>query len=152
MQYAVTSVIVNTALGATLFFTLPRIGVDGVIGLGIATSFAGWLNVALLAGTLAREGSYRLSGKALGRLFRLGLACAVMAAFVTYCAWNYTFISHLLHRKEFAVVAVAAAAFALYCVAALAFRAVSLREIRAALRREAGPPGGGGGLPGGLDA
>jgi putative peptidoglycan lipid II flippase len=151
MQYAVTSVIVNTILGAGLFLGLPRIGIDGVIGLGIATSFSGWLNVMLLASTLAREGTYRVSAKAWSRLMRLGIACAIMGVFVGVCAANYDLLAELLWSKEVAVLAVAFAAFVLYAVAALLFRGVSLREIRGALRREAGPPGGGGGLQGGMD-
>lgn len=152
MQFAVTSVIVNTLLGAGLFFLLPRYGVDGVIGLGIATSVAGWLNVALLAGALAREGIYRISAKAWRRLGRLAIACLVMGVFVAVCGANYATLSQLLWRKEIAILAVAFTSFALYCVAALAFRAVGLREIRAALRRERGAPDGGGALPPGLDA
>ncbi|WP_395647186.1 murein biosynthesis integral membrane protein MurJ [Terricaulis sp.] len=151
MQFAMTSVAVNTLVGAGLFFALPSIGVDGVIGLGVATSFSGWLNVFLLSSTLAREGTYRISGRAWGRLLRLGVACLIMGVFVGVCAAHYEYLSRLLWKKEVAVLAVAFAAFVLYCIAALALRAVSLREIRGALRREAGPPGGGGGLPGGVD-
>lgn len=151
MQFAVISVIVNTILGASLFLGLPRIGIDGVIGLGIATSTSGWLNVVLLASTLGRENTYRISARAWGRLTRLGVACLIMGAFVGVCAANYTYLSELLWRKEVAVLVVAFVAFVLYAIAALALRAVSPREIRAALRREAGPPGGGGGLPGGAD-
>jgi putative peptidoglycan lipid II flippase len=151
MQFAVTSVIVNTLLGAGLFFTLPRFHIDGVIGLGIATSTAGWLNVLLLSSTLAREGTYHVSAKAWGRLTRLGIACALMGAFCAVCALNYERLSHILRHKEFAVLAVALGAFTIYAVVALLLRAVSIREIRGALRREQGAPGAGGGLPGGLD-
>jgi putative peptidoglycan lipid II flippase len=151
MQFAIVSVIVNTVLGAGLFFGLPLIEIDGVIGLAIATSLAAWLNVALLSGTLAREGVYRLSGKAAGRIVRLLIACAIMSIYVTLCAREYRFLADLLGAKEIAVVAVAFSGFLLYCIATLALRAVSLREIRAALRREPGPPVGGGGLPPALD-
>lgn len=151
MQFAMTSVAVNTLLGAGLFFALPRIGIDGVIGLGIATSFSGWLNVVLLASTLAREGTYRVSAKAWGRLTRLAIACAIMGVFVGFCAANYELLAQLLWRKEVAILAVAFAAFVLYAIAALLLRAVSLREIRAALRREPAAPGRGADLPSGLD-
>jgi putative peptidoglycan lipid II flippase len=150
MQFAVTTVIVNTILGAGLFFLLPRFGIDGVIGLGIATSIGGWTNVALLASTLAREGTYRLSGKAWARLARLAIACAIMGVFAGVCALNYEALSSLLWRKELAVLAVALAAFAIYCAAALALRAVTPGEIRRALVRERGPAGDAG-LPAGSD-
>jgi len=151
MQFAVTSVVVNTILGATLFFTLPRFGIDGVIGMGIATSLAGWMNVFMLSSTLAREGTYRVSAKAWARFMRLGIACAIMAVFAGYCALHYELLRQIFHRKEFAILAVAAGAFAIYAIAALALRAISIGEIRGALRREKGPPAPEGGLPPGLD-
>jgi putative peptidoglycan lipid II flippase len=150
MQFAVTSVAVNTLLGAGLFFGLPHVGVDGVIGLGIATSTAGWLNVALLSGTLAREGTYKLGAKAWGRLMRLALATGAMGVFIGACALNYERLSVLLLRKEIAVLAVAVVGFSIYAAAAFALRAVSWGEIRGALKRERGPEGGAA-LPPGLD-
>ncbi len=151
MQFAVTSVIVNTVLGAGLYFALPLVNIDGVIGLGIATSTAGWLNVIMLSSTLAREGTYRLSGAALARLARLAAACAIMAAFVAVCAIQYPLLQHLLWRKEVAVLVVAAAAFAIYALAAFALGAVNLRDLRSALRRDAAPPGAGSALPAAFD-
>lgn len=144
MQYAVVSVVANTVLGAGLFLLLPRYGIDGVIGLAVATSVSGWLNVILLASTLGREGVYRVSGKAWSRLVRLGAACALMGAFAGVCAANYAALTQSLWRKEVAVLAVAAAAFVLYCIVALALGAVNLREIRGALRREPGAAESGG--------
>jgi putative peptidoglycan lipid II flippase len=151
MYYAVASVIVNTALGAYLFYALPEIGIDGVIGLGIATSVAGWLNVVLLAATLASDGVYKISARAWSRLLRLGGACAIMGVFAGLCAANYAMLADLLWRKEIAVLAVAVAAFVLYAIAALALGAVNLREVRGALRREPGAAGGSA-LPPGADA
>jgi putative peptidoglycan lipid II flippase len=146
MQFAMISVAVNTVLGATLFFMLPRYGIDGVIGLGIATSTAGWLNVIMLSSTLAREGSFKLGAETVRKLLRLAVACAAMSAFVVYCALNYRHIAHLLWRKEVAVLAVVFAAFVLYGIAAFALRAVTLREMAGALKRERGAA-----LPSGLD-
>ena len=89
------------------------------------------------------------------RLVRLGFACILLAGFVAVSAWQYPLLARLMLHKEIAVVVVAASGFLLYCVAVLAFRAVTIREIRGALRREAGPApgsmGGGGGLQGGAD-
>lgn len=138
MQFSITSVIVNTALGVTLWFSLPRFGVDPVIGLGIATSVGGWVNVALLSGTLAREGVYRLSAKAWGRLLRLAIASVIMGVVVGLCAWRYEDLSRLLLRKEIAVVVVVLVGFTIYAIAALVLRAVTIAEVGAALRRERG--------------
>jgi putative peptidoglycan lipid II flippase len=149
-QFAMISVGVNTMLGAALWFWLPTVGVDGAVGLAIATSVAGWINVLLLAGTLAREKVYRISARAWSRLFRLGLACAVMGAFITVCAWEYPLLSRLLFAKEIAAVLVSGVGFLIFLASALLFRAVTFSEIRASLRRERGEPGAAG-LPGGME-
>lgn len=146
MRYALIAIAANTALGAALFFLFRRLELPGFVGLAIATSAASWLNVALLAGVLAREGRYRPTAAALGRLLRIGAATAIMAAALGFAALNQqAVIAALAGSKELAVVVVAAGGFALYAVAAFGLRAVRLSEIRGALRREAGPklPAGG---------
>jgi putative peptidoglycan lipid II flippase len=150
-QFAIISVAVNTVLGAGLWFGLPLAGVDGAIGLAIATSAAGWLNVFLLAGALAKEKVYVLSARAWGRLLRLSLACAVMGAFITICALQYPLLARTLISKEIATVLVAGAGFGIFAVCALLFRAVTLSEIRSSLRREKSAPGVATGLPGGSE-
>jgi putative peptidoglycan lipid II flippase len=150
-QFAIVSVVVNTLVGAALWFWLPTQGVDGAIGLAIATSLAGWLNVFMLARALARQGVYRMSARAWGRLARLGLACAVMGAFITACALEYPLLARILISKEIAVVLVTGVGFAIFVVSALLFRAVTVTEIRSSLRREKGAPGAQGGLPGGME-
>lgn len=140
MQFAITAVVVNTALGASLWFFLPTLGVDGTIGLGIATSVGGWVNVALLSGTLAREGVYKLSARAWGRILRLGAASLVMGAFLGVCAWQYPLLKEVLWRKELAVLVVVFGGFVLYAAAAFALRAITVSEIKGALRRERSAP------------
>lgn len=149
MQFSITAVFINTALGASLWFLLPKIGFDGTIGLGIATSLGGWINVFLLAGTLAKDGVYKITAKAWGRLVRLGLASLVMGLFVGACEWQYPLLSHIFWRKEVAVLVVVLAGFTLYGISALAFRAITLSEIKSALRRERGAPGAS--LPAGME-
>jgi putative peptidoglycan lipid II flippase len=145
-QFAIVSVIINTVVGASLWFGLPmiRIGgepIDGAIGIAIATSLAGWVNVFLLAGTLAKEGVYRMSARAWGRLGRLGLACATMGAFITACAFEYPLLARVLISKEIAAVVVSATGFSIFIVSALLFRAVTVAEIKSSLRREKGATG-----------
>jgi putative peptidoglycan lipid II flippase len=140
MQFSIAAVLVNTILGASLWFFLPTIGLDGTIGLGVATSIGGWVNIALLSGTLAREGVYTVSARAWGRIARLAGASLIMGVFVGVCAWQYPLLSSLLWRKEVAVLVVVAAGFSLYAAAAFALRAITLAEIRGALRRERGAP------------
>jgi len=157
------TVALNVVLGVALWFGLPALskylgsvwfglpttgdGMDGAIGLAIATSICGWINVFLLAGTLAREKVYVVSAAAWGRLARLGLACAAMGAFITVCALEYSFLQRALLSKEIAAVLVASIGFAIFLVCALLFRAVTIAEIRSSLRREKGVPGVA--LPGG---
>lgn len=139
MRFALLTVGLNVVLGAALFFGLKEIGIDGVIGLAVATSLAAWINVFLLAGTLAREGTYRISASLWSRLMRLAAACAVLAAFAGGCAYFYEELSVLLFSKEVVVLAASLIGAALYAVAAFAFRAVTWAELRGALRRERGP-------------
>jgi putative peptidoglycan lipid II flippase len=147
MQFAIVAVFINIAIGAALWFGLPRMGIDGAIGLAVGTSASGWINVLLLSGTLARERVYRISTRAWSRLARLAAACAVMGAFVAVCAWQYPLLARVLLSKEIAMLVVGAAGFAIYGAAALILKAVTPGEIRGALRRERGAPGAA--LPGG---
>ena len=140
MRYALIAVVANIAIGAGLFFALRGAGLSGFVGLAIATSAASWLNVALLVAALVREGHYQPSSAAMGRLVRIGLATAVMAGALGAAALNQkAVIAAVLGSKELAVLVVASAGACLYIAAALALRAVTLGEIRSALRREKGP-------------
>ncbi len=140
MQFALVTVAANIVLGASLWYWLPQQGIDGAIGLGWATSISSWLNVFLLAGTLAAEGVYTIGARVWVRLLRLGLASAVMAGFVAVCADNYATLSELLFAKEIAVVAVAFAGFTIYAALAFAFGAIRPSELLGALRRERTTP------------
>lgn len=147
MQYSLVSVVVTIVIASTLWFWLPTVGVDGAIGLGIATSASAWLNVVMLAGRLAKDGAYKMGARVWSRMFRLSLATGLMGAFAGVCAWQYEALSRLLLHKEIAVLVVIVAGVVIYGVAALAFRAVSLSEIKGSLRREKGAEGVA--LPGG---
>jgi putative peptidoglycan lipid II flippase len=141
MQFSLVSVVTTVIIGSTLWFWLPTVGVDGAIGLGIATSASAWINVFLLAGTLARDGAYKMGGRVWSRMFRLGLASVPMGAFIGVCALQYPLLARLLLHKEIAVLVVIVLGVLIYGAAAVAFRAVSLSEIKASLRREKGAPG-----------
>jgi putative peptidoglycan lipid II flippase len=138
MNFAFVTVGVNVALGAALFFGLQRLGRDGVVGLAIATSLAAWINVALLAGTLARERTYRPGAAVMRRLLRIVAASAVMAAVLGGLAFAYPQIAGLI-GKELAVLLACGVGFVVYGAAVVLLRAVTVAELRGALRREAGP-------------
>lgn len=148
MIYALVSVAITVCLGTALFFGLQRMGMDGVLGLAVATSFSAWVNVALLGGTLTREGAWAPSGRFASRLVRLLAACLVMAALLSAASAAYPALSRLLFAKEVAVVAVCGAGALVYGLALVLFRAVTLGELKSALRRE---PGGGSSAATGLE-
>lgn len=146
MIYAVTSVIFTIVVGAALFFWLSGRGVDGVLGLAIATSLSAWLNVALLGGTLMREDAWRPSPSFVSRIARVLLASGVMAVALLAAGVNYEVLSRIFLAKEVAVLAVCGLGAALYGVCLIAFRAVTPAELKAVLRREPG-----GSISSGLD-
>jgi putative peptidoglycan lipid II flippase len=135
MFFALASVVVNIALGVSLFHVI------GVPGLAIATSAAAWSNVLLMIFTLAKRGAWKLSGAATSRLFRIGLASAAMGAFSGACSYfraelePYLTVPHV-EPKLTTVMAVCLVGVTLYGILLFATRAVSLSEIKGALRRK----------------
>lgn len=146
MQFSLISVAITVIVGATLWYWLPTQGIDGTIGLAVATSLGAWVNVFLLASALAREGAYTMGVAVWKRMIRLIGASVMMGAFVAVCAWQYPLLADLLWTKEVAVLVVIVVGVVIYGVAAFALRAITLAEIKGALRREkgvAGVPSGG---------
>ena len=146
MMFAVSSVAFTVVIGTILFFTMKEAGMDGVLGLAVATSLSAWINVALLGGVLMREGTWRPTSAFLSRLGRVVLASTVMGVALWFAERFYADLPTVPLLKEAAIVGVCAAGAALYGVCVLAFRAVSVKELKAALRREPGGGAVGGGL------
>ncbi|MDH3579766.1 MAG: murein biosynthesis integral membrane protein MurJ [Hyphomicrobiales bacterium] len=74
MIYAGVSVVVNIAGSLALFFYI------GHVGIAIATSLAGWVNAALLAGTLLRRGDFTFDRDFRRRIAPIILSSAIMGA------------------------------------------------------------------------
>ena len=72
MWFAAASVVANIAGSLILFPFLSHVGI------AIATSFAGWLNAALLWAALSRRGHFRLDARLTRRLPLLALAALLM--------------------------------------------------------------------------
>ena len=138
MIYAVAAVVFTIVVGAGLFFWLSRMGIDGVLGLAVATSLSAWINVTLLAGTLMREDAWRPSPAFLSRLSRVLAASAVMAALLVVAGMGYGTLSRVLLAKEIAVLIVCGAGGLVYAACIVLFRAVSVSELKATLKREPG--------------
>lgn len=146
MIFAVTAVIFTVVVGSGLFFWLSSMGVDGVLGLAVATSLSAWINVALLGGTLIREHAWSPSAAFLSRFGRVLLASAIMAAVLLAAGFGYETLSRVLFAKEIAVLVVCGVGAAIYGACLIAVRAVTPAELKAVLRREPGAS-----TPSGLD-
>lgn len=136
MRFALVSVVVNTLLGAGLFFWLKQIGQDGFPGLAIATSAAAWVNTVLLWITLARRGWYTPGPKLAGGLIRAGLATAILTAGILLMLWQQPAIIEAVGgSKSLAAAVTVTAAAVIYSLAALLTGAVRISDLRQALRR-----------------
>jgi putative peptidoglycan lipid II flippase len=150
MRYGLIAVAVNIALGITLFRFF------GVPGVAAATAAAWWLNVVMMAVSLARSGDYRPSAKAISRLSRI-LAASVALGVLLAVASHYRYpLQHVLghaslgpvHGKELAIVLTCALAAAAYPFLLFASGGLTLTELRIALQRRKGdPPEGPADLP-----
>jgi putative peptidoglycan lipid II flippase len=150
MRYALVSVAVNVGVGVTLFHVI------GVPGIAAATAFAWWLNVVMMAMTLARRSHYVPSPRAVARLVRIILASAALALALAAASHEREVIQHLLaplnfgplHSKELAITLVVLLAGAFYPILLFAFGGLTLAEAKQALRRRKGdPPEGPADLP-----
>lgn len=152
MRFALISMVINTALGAALFFGLRAMGVPGFPGLAIATSVAAWINVLMMIAALGKRGAYAPSGKAMSRLIRIALVSAGLGLILFLGEQNRAALEAMLGAKEIVVALLILGGGIGYFIFLFVSRAVTLGEVRAAFKREKGAPGGGGGLPPAMDA
>ena len=137
MRFALVSVVINTVLGAGLFFWFSSLGGYGYPGLAIATSIAAWANALLLAFGLAKRGWYRPGPALISRLIRASLATGAMS-WVLWLALQHVALirAHIYDSKlEIALIIIFASMVA-YALAALIFGAVRPRELINALKRD----------------
>ena len=83
MFFALASVVVNLAVGISLFHVI------GVAGLAVGTSAAAWSNVLLMGFFLARRKAWIMSPAAVSRLVRILLATALMGAVTGFAEFLY---------------------------------------------------------------
>ena len=129
MRYAVTAVAVNIGAGLLLYLLL------GYSGIAAATALASWINVAMMAATLQRRGDYIPSWPLIVRIRKLFAASLIMGVLMGALSWLRPHYQHLFFRKEIALLAVVTLGAATYLALLFALRALSLRDLRAALRR-----------------
>lgn len=137
MRFALVSVVINTVLGAGLFFWFSSLGGYGYPGLAIATSIAAWANALLLAFGLAKRGWYRPSPALLSRLIRAGLATVAMSGVLWIALQHVALIrAHIYDSKLVTALIIIFASMLVYALAALIFGAVRPRELISALKRD----------------
>jgi putative peptidoglycan lipid II flippase len=139
MRYAIVSMVMNTVLGAGLFFWLKAQGVPAFPGLAIATSTAAWANVGLLALALARQGVWQPGAAAWSRLVRLLIASALMAAGLAWAQAERVAVEAALANSKFlAVVLVILAAAVGYLLLTVLTGALRRSDLKAILSRPKG--------------
>jgi len=129
MKLAAVTVAVNVVASLSLF---PLIG---YVGIAIATSLAGWVNVALLVRGL--RGSLGIGPARRRQLLRIALSAALMGALVGLAAWGMApwFESGIEWRRIVALLLLVGLGASAYGVLALALKATSIAELKEGFRR-----------------
>lgn len=136
MWFAGTNAVVNIVLSVILF------PVYGVVGIGIATAIAGWVNALLLAGAQWRGNLFRPSQETGRRLAMILLANCIMAAVVWLAMIQFgaTMMDGPLLLRIVATLAVVLAAAAIYFAIIIATGAVERSQLAGMFRRRRDPP------------
>jgi putative peptidoglycan lipid II flippase len=136
MRVALQQVVINVVLGVGLFYLL------GFQGIAAATSVASWISVVVMLRLLARQGHYHLSGHAMARLSRIGVASLGLGLTLLAASHWRPLIQSVLrplsfgYAKELAVALVSASALPLYAALLFASGGVTPAELKGALRRK----------------
>lgn len=132
-KIAMICVVVN------LFFNLTLIHSFAHVGMAMATTIAGWVNLGLMAIVLHRRGIFVPDATLRQRLTKLTLASAIMAAalFATEGFFTSFYDQHAL-MKVVGLSSVIAIGAATYGISVLALKAYDLGEMRRLLRRRRG--------------
>ena len=123
---AVASIVVNVVLNVVFLYATSL----QHVGIALASSLAGWLNVALLAMILISRGHWRPDARLLQRSFGIVLASAGMGVLL----W----LAMRRDASDLMVLAYCVGGGAIYAVLGMLLRVIRLDELRAAFRR---PPG-----------
>ena len=129
VRIAILCLAVNVALNLALMGPLAHVGI------ALATTLAGWLNVGLLAAGLARRGFLRPDARLRRRLPRMVAASAGMAALLWAVVFALEAPLDTTGVRIAALAAVVVAGLAGYGMLAAALGAISVREMRALLAR-----------------
>ncbi len=132
MKFALWAIGINTAVALALF------PVIGFLGVALATSFATWVQIALLAETLRRRGHFTPDARLLARLPRVFLATGAMALFIRWSLARLDILTSLMLGREWiAVIVLAAAGAAVYGLALVILGGVRWSDYKAYSNRAA---------------
>ena len=132
VRIAILCLTVNVVLNLALMGPLAHVGI------ALATTLAGWLNVGLLAAGLARRGFLKPDGRLKRRLPRMIAAAAGMALLLWGIALGLETPLETAGLRIAGLAALVAAGLVGYGALAAAIGAVSVSEMRALLSRRKG--------------
>jgi putative peptidoglycan lipid II flippase len=140
MRFATVSLTVNTLGSIALFFLFRWAGLMPHLGIAVATTLGGWLNAALLHGTLIKRGQLVHDARLKQALRAILVSSAAMGAAVWgLSAWLADwFAAPGVVWRTLALAVVVGAGLAVYAVATLVTGAVEVRQLRTLLRRRRG--------------
>lgn len=125
MNAALVAIAANTALALALF------PVFGFLSVAFATTAASWLQVGLLAWRLRAVGQFRPSARLAGRLARIALASAGLAAALLFAVQHTDRLAGVLFGRDWlAVAAICVGGVVVYGVLALAVGAARLSDYK----------------------
>lgn len=130
MNTALFAIAVNTGVALALF------PIYGFVAVAFATSFASWMQVALLAWSLHRRGQFIPDARLVNRAPRILAATLALAAFVWFGLQHKGALGALLFGREWiAVIGIAAAGGLGYLTLALALGAIKVSDYKAYARK-----------------
>ena len=131
--------VVMVSIAANIALNLALIGPLQHVGIALASSLSGWLNVALMGFILHRRGHLRIDTQLLRRAPRLLLAAVAMGgALIAAAPLLATALQGRLPLQALALAALVAGGGAVYGVLVLLLKAGSIAGLRASLRRQPG--------------
>jgi putative peptidoglycan lipid II flippase len=137
MRYAVISLSANTLGSIGLFFAFRWQGLMPHLGIAVATTLGGWLNAALLHGTLVKRGELVHDARLKSALRAIVASSIAMGAVVWLVSFYLAdmFTAPGVLPRTVALAAVVGTGLVVYAVATLVTGALEMRQLRTLLRR-----------------
>lgn len=128
----------GASLAVTVALNFALVPVLGVVGLALAGAVGAWVNIALLGTVLARRGFFRLPARVVGRIGRIALASALMAAALWALMQGITpWLDGPLALRLAAVGAILAVSLVTYGAASVLLGVLDKGTIQRLMRRQA---------------